>query len=102
MVFLSITMVLLSNGCFLAETVLKGSILLILMALTSIMGHMCAPMFLAQPAAFLDFVLWNLKLVGIINLMLTFSGGFLSSFLHGFFLGIGIRYPFFNIFKNAQ
>ncbi len=34
MVFLTITMAFLSNGCFLAETVLKSSILLVLTALT--------------------------------------------------------------------
>jgi hypothetical protein len=48
MVFLPITFALLSNGCFLAETLLKSSILLIFMALTCIVSHMHAPMFLVQ------------------------------------------------------
>jgi hypothetical protein len=103
MVFLTIAVVLLSNGCFLAETILKGSILLVLMALTGIMDRMRTPMFLAQCAAFLDFCfLGNSKLVGISTLMLTFLGGFLSTFLCSLFLGVGFCHPLFNILNNTQ
>jgi hypothetical protein len=54
MVFLTIAMAFLPNGCFLAETILNGSIIFVLMAFTSIMGCMHAPMFLAQHTAFLE------------------------------------------------
>ena len=85
------------------ETILKGSILLVLTALTGIVGHMHAPMFLAQCAAFLGFhLLGNSKFVGISTLLFTFSGDFLSNFLRGLFLGIGTCYYFFDILKNAQ
>ena len=81
MVFLTISMAFLSNGCFLAETILKGSILFVLTALTSIMGCVHALMFLAQRTAFLNLsLLGNSKFVGICTLMLAFSGGFLHTF----------------------
>ncbi len=70
------------------------------------MGHVCAPILLAQRTTFLDSRLFgNLILVGIITFALTFvalSGGFLSAFLGGLFLGVGICYYFFNVLKNAQ
>ena len=47
MVFLTIAMVLWSNGCLSVETLFKSPIFLILMALTGIVGHVRAPMFLA-------------------------------------------------------
>jgi hypothetical protein len=103
MVFLTIAMAFLSNGYFLAETILKGSIFLVLMALTGIMGCVHAPMFLAQRAAFLNFCLFgNVKFVGISTLSFTFSSDFLSTFLRGLFLGIGTHYYFFDVLKNAQ
>ncbi len=93
MVCFTITMAFLSNGCFLAETLLKSSILLILLALNGVVGCVCVPMFLALCTAFLNFhLLGKLKFVRISTLMLTFSGGFLSTFLHGLILGIGICY----------
>ncbi len=49
-----IAVTFLSNGCFSAETILQSPIFLVLTALTSIVGHMRTPMFLAQHAAFLD------------------------------------------------
>ena len=86
-------MAFLSNGCLLAETLFKSSIFLVLMALTSIVGGVCTPMFLAQCAAFLNLRLFgNSNFVGICTLMLTFSGGFLSVFLCSLILGIGICY----------
>jgi hypothetical protein len=101
--FLTIAMAFLSNSYFLAETILKGSVFLVLMALTGIMGRVCAPMFLAQCAAFLNFRLFrNAKFVGISTLSFTFSDDFLSTFLHGLFLGIRTRYYFFDVLKNAQ
>ncbi len=103
MVFLTIAMAFLSNDCFLAETLLKRSILLILTALTSIVGCMHAPMFLAQHAALLNFCLFgDLKLIGISTIMLTFSSGFLSTFLLGLILGVGTHAYFFNVLKNTQ
>ncbi len=64
MVFLTIAKVCLSNGNFFAETILKGSIFLVLTALTGIMGRVCALMFLAQRAVFLNFCLFgNAKFV---------------------------------------
>ncbi len=72
-------------------------------ALTSITGRLRAPIFLAQRRAFLNFCLFgNAKFVGISTLLLTFSGDFLSTFLHGLFLGIGTCYYFFDVLKNAQ
>jgi hypothetical protein len=103
MVFLTIAMAFLSNGCFLAETVLKDSILFVLTALTSIIGHVHTPIFLAQRAAFLDFRLLGFsKFVGICTLMFAFSSGFFSTFLCNLFLGIGICYYFLDVLKNAQ
>ena len=106
MVFLTIAMVLLSNGYFLAETILKSSIFLVLMALTGIVGRVYAPMFLAQHAAFLEPHLFRDMVVrGTSTLALTFlalSGGFLSAFLFGPFLGVGNCYYFFDILKNTQ
>jgi hypothetical protein len=85
------------------ETILKGSVFLVLTALTGIMGRVRAPMFLAQCAAFLNFCLfWNAKFVGINTLSFSFSSDFLSTFLRGLFLGIGTRYYFFDVLKNAQ
>ncbi len=95
MVFLTIAVVLLSNGYILAETILKGSIFLILPALTGIMGPVHTPIFLAQGAAFLNFCLFgNAKFVGICTLMLAFSGGFLSTFLHGLSLALELATTF--------
>ena len=89
MVFLTITMAFLSNGCFLAETLFKRSF--------SYFWHS------AQCIAFLNFrLLGDSKFVGISTLMLTFSGGFLSTLLHGLIFGVGICYYFFNVLKNAQ
>ena len=106
MVFFTITVAFLPNGCFLAETILKGSILFVLMALTSIVGHVHAPMFLAECTAFLEpHLLEDLVVAGIITLALTFvtlSGGFLRAFFCGLFLGVGIHYNFFNVLKNNQ
>jgi hypothetical protein len=87
--FLTIALVFLSDGYFLAETILKGSIFLILMTLTGIIGRVCAPMFLTQNTAFLNLhFLGNPKFVGICTPMLAFSGGLFSTFLHGLFLGV--------------
>ena len=103
MVFLAIAVAFLSNGCFLAETLLKSSILLVLMALTGIVGLVRAPMFLAQRTAFLDFcLLGDSKFIEISTLMLIFSGGFFSTLLHGLILGVGTHYYFFKVLKNAQ
>jgi hypothetical protein len=107
MVFLSIAMALLSNGCLSAETLFKSLIFLILTALTGIVGRVRAPMFLAQCASFLDSHLFRDTVVrGTTTFALTFlalSGGFLSTFLFGpCFLGIGICYYFFDILKDAQ
>ena len=89
MVFLTITMAFLSNGCFLAETLFKRSF--------SYFWHS------AQCIAFLNFrLLGDSKFVGISTLMLTFSDGFLSTLLHGLIFGVGICYYFFNVLKNAQ
>jgi hypothetical protein len=106
MIFLTITMAFLPNGCFLAETILKGFILFVLTAFTGIMGCMCAPMFLAQRTAFLkSHLLGDLVVAGIITLALTFlelSSGFLRAFFCSLFLRIGIHYNFFNVLKNNQ
>ena len=59
MVFLTIAIAFLSNNYFLAETILKCSVFLILTALTGIMGCVRAPIFLAQRAAFLNKICWN-------------------------------------------
>jgi hypothetical protein len=76
------------------------------MALTGIVGRVRAPMLLAQHATFLDsHLVGDSDLVGSSALALTFvelSGGFLGTFPRGLFLGIGIRYYFFNVLKNAQ
>ena len=106
MVFLTIAMALWSNGCLSVETLFKSPIFLILMALTGIVGHVHAPMFLAQCTAFLDSHHFRDTVVrGTTTFALTFlalSGGFLSTFLFGHFLGVEIRYYFFNVLKNAQ
>ncbi len=69
------------------------------------MGRVRTPMLLAQRAAFLDTHLFgDSDLVGTSTLALTFvvlPGGFLGTFSCGFFLGVRIRYYFFNILKNA-
>ncbi len=52
--FLIIAVAFLPNGCLSAETLLQSPIFLVLTALTSIVGHVCAPMFLAQRTAFLE------------------------------------------------
>ena len=92
MVFLTIAVALWSNGCLSAETLFKSSILLILMALTDIVGRVHAPMFLAHRAAFLDSHLFRDMVVrGTTTFALTFlalSGGFISAFFCGLFLGI--------------
>jgi hypothetical protein len=97
MVFLTNTMAFLPNGCFLAETILKGSIHFVLMAFTGIMG-MHAPKFLAQHTAFLESHLpGDLVVAGICTLVLAFlvlSSGFLRAFFHGLFLGVRIHYNF--------
>ncbi len=103
MVFLTFTMAFLSNGCFLAETLLKSSILLVFTALTGIVGRMCAPMFLALRTAFLNSCLFrDLEFIGIRTLALTFPGGFLSTFLCSLIFGIGVCYTFFNVLKDTQ
>ena len=91
--FLTAAVAFLSNGCFPFETLFKSAIFLILMALTSIVGRMHAPMFVAQYAAILDLCLFGvLKFIGISSLVLTFSCGFLGTFLCSFILGVGIHY----------
>jgi hypothetical protein len=104
--FLIIAIALLSNGCLSTETLLKSPIFLVLTTLTSIVGRVSAPMFLAQHAAFLDSHLFrDTIVVGTTTLALTFlmlSGGFLSVFFCGLVLGIGIHYDFFNVLKNNQ
>ncbi len=51
------------------------------MTLTDIMVCVCAPVILAQRAAFLNFCLFgNAKFIGISTLSFTFSGDFLSTF----------------------
>jgi hypothetical protein len=106
MVFLTITVAYLPNGCVLVETILKDSILFVLMALTGIMGCMCTPMLLTQRTAFLkSHLLGDLVVAGISTLLLAFpvlSSGFLRAFFCGLFLGIGIHYNFFNVLKNNQ
>ena len=77
-------MAFLSYGCLSAETLLKSSIFLVLMALTGIVGRVRAPILLAQRAAFLDSHLFgDSNLVGTSTLVLTrvvaLSGGFLGS-----------------------
>ena len=105
-VFLTFTVVFLSNGRLSVETLFGSSIFLVLTALTGIVGRVRAPMFLAQGAAFLDSHLFgDSDLVGTSTLALAFlalSGGFLGTFSRGLFLRVGIRYYFFNVFKNAQ
>jgi hypothetical protein len=61
MVFLTIAVTFLSNGYFFVETILKGSVFLVLMALTGIMGHVRAPVILAQRAAFLNFAFLGMQ-----------------------------------------
>ncbi len=106
MVFLTIAVALQSNGCLSVETLFKSSIFRVLMALTGIVGHVYAPMFLAQRAAFLGPHLFRDAVVhGTTTLALTFlvlSGGFLGTFLFDPFLGVGIRYYFLDVLKNAQ
>ena len=75
------------------------------MALTGIVGRVRTPMFLAQRAAFLGPHLFRDTVVrGTTTLALTFfalSGGFLSAFLFGLFLCVGICYYFFDVLENA-
>jgi hypothetical protein len=75
-------------------------------ALTGIVGRVRTPMFLAQGATFLDSHLFgNSVVVGTTTFALTFfalSGGFLSAFFRGLFLGVGIRYYFLKVLKNTQ
>jgi hypothetical protein len=74
------------------------------MALTGIVGRVHASLFLAQHTAFLDSHLFrDTVIVGTTTLVLTFLvlfSGFHRAFFHGLFLGIGIHYDFFNVFKN--
>ncbi len=58
--FLIIAIVFLSNGCLSTENLLKSPIFLVLMALSSIVGCVSTPMFLAQHAA-----ISNLTFLGI-------------------------------------
>ncbi len=95
MVFLTIAVALLSNGYFLAETILKGSIFLVLMAITGIVGHVHAPIILAQRAAFVNFRLFgNAKFIEISTLSFTFSGDFLSIFFVAFSLVLELATTF--------
>ncbi len=75
------------------------------MALTGIVGCMHTLMFLAQRAAFLEsHLFWEMVVYGTTTFVLTFlalCSGFLSTFLFGHFPGVGIRYYFFDVFKNA-
>ena len=91
MVFLTFTVVFHSNGRLSIETLFKSSIFLVFTALTGIVGRVCAPMFLAKCATFLRPHLFRDTIVfGTSTLALTFlalSGGFLSAFLFGPFLG---------------
>ena len=106
MVFLTFTIVFCSNGRLSVETLFKSSIFLVFTALTGIVGRVHAPMFLAQRAAFLKPHLFRDMVVrGTSTFALTFlalSSGFLGTFLFGPFLGVGIRYYFFDVLKNAQ
>ena len=104
--FLTFTVVFRSDGRLSVETLFESSIFLVFTALTGIVGRVRAPMFLAQGAAFLEPHLFgNTVLRGTSILALTFlalSGDFLGAFLFGPLLGVGIRYYFFNVLKNAQ
>ena len=84
-VFLTFTVVFLSNGRLSVETLFGSSIFLVLTALTGIVGRVRAPMFLAQGAAFLEPHLFgNTVLRGTSILALTLlalPSGFLSAFL---------------------
>ncbi len=106
MIFLTIAVALWSNGCVSVETLLKSPIFLILMALTGIVGHVHAPMFLAQCTAFLDSHHFRDTVVrGTTTFALTFlalSGGFLSTFLFGPLLGIRICHYFFDVFEKGK
>jgi hypothetical protein len=103
-VFLTFTIVFRSNGRLSVETIFKSSIFLVFTALTGIVGRVRAPMFLAQCTTFLGPHLFRDTIVfGTSTLALTFlalSGGLLGTFLLDPFLGVGIRYYFFNILKN--
>jgi hypothetical protein len=63
-------------------------------------------MFLAERAAFLNSSLFrDSDVVGTSTFVLTLaslSGAFLGAFLSGLILGVGIRYYFFDVLKNAQ
>jgi hypothetical protein len=92
MVFLTTAVAFLSNGYFLAETILEGSIFLVPTTLTGIIGRLRAPIFLAQRAAFLNFCLFGFCL----PFPVTFS------VLSCLFLGVGTCYYFFDVLKNTQ
>jgi hypothetical protein len=76
------------------------------MALASIVGRVHAPIFLGQCAAFLNsHLFWDTVVLGTTTLALpslALSRGFLTVFFCGLFLGVGIRYYFFNVLKKAQ
>ncbi len=76
------------------------------MALTGIVSCVCAPMFLAERAAFLDSRLFrdsNVVETSTLALALAaLSSAVLGAFLSNLILGGGIRYYFFNVLKNAQ
>ena len=63
-------------------------------------------MFLAERAAFLDSILFrDSNVIGTSTFVLTLAslcGAFLGAFLSGLILGVGIRYYFFDVLKNAQ
>ncbi len=105
-VFLTFTVVFRANGHLFVETLFKSSIFLVFTALTGIVGRVRAPMFLAQCATLLrPHLLRDTIVFGTSTLALTFlafSGGFLGTFFLDPFLGVGIRYYFFNILENDQ
>ena len=76
------------------------------MTLTSIVSCVRAPILLVERAGFLVSHLFrDSNVIGIGTSALTcaaLSGGLLSTFLGGLFLGVGICYYFFNVLKNAQ
>ncbi len=95
MVFLTIAMAFLSNGCFLAETFLKGLVLFVLTALTSIMGCLRAPMFLAKRTTFLKFHLLGDLVSTLVLAFLALSSGFLQAFFCNLILGVEKTLPIF-------
>ena len=70
------------------------------------MSRVRAPILLAEHAVFLVSHLFrDSDIVGIGTSALacaTLSGGLIGAFLGGLLLGVGIRYYFFNVLKNAQ